>query len=125
MSLQQWGFQPQDIIKIRNLCTQFPKEASRQIIITLQSGAKKTLSQMQSYPIPRDTGYMASNTVIENIPNGVQIVSKAEYAIYVDQGTYRMPKRPFFSDTVEKNIPVMAESCYTSFITTLSRFIGT
>jgi hypothetical protein len=123
MSLKNWGYEPHQLLEIQRFCKFFPKDAEKSCILSLQNDIKKISSQQQK-DAPRRTGFMAQNTVPENLPNGAQAVSKAEYAIFVDQGTYRMPARPFFSSQVSKSMPTIENNFFNAFVTTVNRYLG-
>lgn len=123
MSLKNWGIEPRQLLEIQRFCKLWPRDGERSCIASLQKDIKQVSSKQQQ-DAPRRTGFMASNTVPENLTNGAQAVSKAEYAIYVDQGTYRMPARPFFSSQVPKFMPTIENNFFNAFVVSINRYLG-
>lgn len=73
------------------------KEAANQIVQQAQSRA------------PVDTGFLRDNIQITTeTDDEIEVTSQAEYSIYVEEGTSRMPSRPFMlpaAQEVENTFP--------------------
>lgn len=119
---KNWGIEPRQLAEIQRFCKMWPRDAEQSVIVQVQNDLKQ-ISANQQRDAPRRTGFMASNTVFEATKTGGQAVSKAEYAIFVDQGTYRMPARPFFSSYIPKNIPNMEAKAFNVFAQSVNRYL--
>lgn len=55
--------------------------------------------------VPVRTGFLRKSIGHEKKDQQLKVFAKAHYAGFVDHGTFKMPARPFFSNTLEKQIP--------------------
>src|SRR5687767_12746076 len=114
-------FNPVAWKKVQIFCKSWPPMAQRDVVTSIQKGVKR-VSQEQNQQAPRRTGKMASETVYLNETSGGAAVSKMFYSVFVDQGTYRMPARPFFTDPMKKSIPVITQEVNTAFALSIKKF---
>lgn len=62
---------------------------------TIEPAAKKTV-QVQKQLAPIRTGFLVNNIGYTADGKKVHFFSRARYSMYVENGTYKMPARPFF-----------------------------
>lgn len=80
---------------------------------TVADAIAKTVYDVVAYADPNtpvDTGTLKNNKEIETTPTQGRVHWKAEYALYVHEGTRHMPAAPFASDAVEKAAPALEEA---------------
>lgn len=121
MSAVKGVYDPIQWQKIRRFAQLGPQECNRAIVGAIQKGVKRTSSE-QNQQAPRRTGKMASETTSIMETNGASAVSKMFYSVFVDQGTYRMAARPFFTDPMKKNMPLIANEVNTAFAMAIKKF---
>lgn len=84
--------------------------AADQIVQAVVRGVRITAYQIETrakLDAAVDTGFMRGSIFVENFePTKTQVQSDvgvgAEYGIYVDMGTHKMPAQPFFTPAVER-----------------------
>lgn len=66
----------------------------------LQAGGKAGLTEAQNR-VPVRTGFLRNSLYSEVSKNAVELGGRAEYTVFVEFGTYRMPARPFLRPGAE------------------------
>lgn len=116
-NIQQWQ-------KLMNFCRNFGTEVTKDLNVVMEQKVK-ALSQQQNRDAVRKTGYMASQTkYMASGQNSFSAVSDAYYSIFVDQGTYKMAPRPFFTDNMNRHIPMIVEGANISFGNSIKRLLA-
>jgi len=78
--------------------------------------ANQMLEQIRS-KTPVRTGYLRDhNELTEVSANGFTLSNTAEYAIYVEFGTYKMAARDFFFSSINELMPQLIQQIQTSLV---------
>lgn len=67
------------------------------------------LASMQA-GTPVDTGELRGSETAESDDASLTLRATAEHAIYVHQGTHKMPARPFMTDAIEAGLPDVVDA---------------
>lgn len=110
--------------KVVNFSRGWLGEFNREADIKLDQ-ATKLCSRDQNRDAPRATGQMASKTYqIKNGPGSYSCVSDMFYSVYVNYGTWRMAKRPFFTDNMERHKPRIIDAMNSAMSISIKRFFS-
>lgn len=94
--------------ELNNLVNGIPAEFNRIFSTTAKKYASSMVSKSQSKS-PVRTGRLRNSIGSKADQTQLQFFADAPYAKFVDQGTYRMPGRPFFTGTHQEQVPKMID----------------
>lgn len=92
--------------ELNDLVNGIPTEFNRIFQTTAQKYSKSMYSTM-SQKVPVKTGFLKRSIGAEANVQQMAVFVNAKYARFVDQGTFRMTARPFFTSTKDEQIPKM------------------
>jgi HK97 gp10 family phage protein len=68
------------------------REASRELLARAAQSHASVARQLA----PVDTGYLKNHIAVSETNRGFEVVSQADYSMYVELGTVNSPAQPFF-----------------------------
>lgn len=85
--------------------------------------AAQLIALRASQIAPRDTGYMAEHITAQKKDNVAQVVSEADYSVYVEFGTYKMAAQPFMRPAVDQGRSNLLKTAGSAVMQEIKRLI--